>query len=260
MAKIEKTDALVLKSTKLRETSLIITFLTRDFGKIKTVSKGVRKKKSPLLSHFEPFTYQEIIFYHHPKRDIHLITDSNVKESFLFLRHDFKKICYASYMVELVDEVTHLHQIHRDLFDLLLYSLCELKDIAAPKLLRFFEIKVLEYTGIFPNFEKCAVCGSTYFVSHRAFSFHHGGVLCSRPSCRSRASDTVTISNGCISSILFLKNNVLYNLNRFHLSKDIASEMKEILQKCISFYLHHELRSTQFMREVNDVLSMRQQD
>ncbi len=257
MANIEKTDAIVLKSWKLRETSLIITFFTRDFGKVKTISKGVRKKQSPLLSHFEPFTYQEIVFYHHPKREINLITDSNLKESFLFLRNNFKKICYASYLVDLVDEATQLYQKQRDLFDLLLYSLCELKDIQSSKLLRYFEIKLLDYIGIFPNFERCVICGRNDYLRNVSFSFRHGGIVCSRQSCRSKAFDLIKISSGCISSIIFLKNNIVCDLSKFQISKDIAVEMKEILQKYISFFLNRELKSIQFMREVSEVLTIR---
>ena len=257
MSKIEKTDAIVLKSSKLRESSLIITFFTRDFGKIRTISKGVRKKKSPLLRHFEPFTYQEIVFYHHPKREINLITDSTIKESFFFIRYNFQKICYASYMVELVDEVTQLNQTQRNLFEVLLYSLCELKDISSTKLLRFFEIKVLDCIGIFPNLKKCVVCGNRKLSFHMSFSFRHGGIVCARPTCLGNAPDAIPISAGCISSILFLKSYTVYDLSRFHPSKVIADEMKNVLQQCISFYLNRELRSIQFMREVSEVFPVR---
>ncbi|MFH1383849.1 MAG: DNA repair protein RecO [Candidatus Omnitrophota bacterium] len=239
MSTVEKTDAIVLRSAPIRETSLIITFLSRDFGKIKTISKGVRKGRSPLLSHFEPFTYQEIVFYHHPQREINLITDSTVKESFSFIRNDFVKICVASYMVDLVDEVTQAHQQQKELFNLLLYVLCELKCTHPLKLLRLFEVNVLKYSGLFPNLEKCSVCGRAQLPSRLFFSFHHGGIICSQAACRQKAREHIDISSGCIAAMKFLKEHTFTDLNAFQVSNTIEGEMMRLMQSFIYKQLHN---------------------
>lgn len=252
MSQIEKTDAICLKATKFRETSFIMTYLTRDFGKVKTLAKGIRKKKSRLLSACEPFVYQEIVFYHKPKRDIDLLADCHVKESFKGLRTDFEKICAASYMIELADEVTQVHHDHSDIFDLLLYSLSSLIDNPVDKLLRFYEIRILHLSGIFPNFEKCSICNRKITGPRIVFSVPHGGVICSHPDCRRRASYADEISAGCISSILFLKNNLAFDLDRFRLPTRVFDEMTRILRSFIVYHLQKELRSRRFMREMSE--------
>ena len=41
---IQKTDAIVLKTQPFRSSSLIITFFTRSFGKLRGLAKGVRQE------------------------------------------------------------------------------------------------------------------------------------------------------------------------------------------------------------------------
>ncbi|MEI9894387.1 MAG: recombination protein O N-terminal domain-containing protein [Chthoniobacter sp.] len=43
---METTAALLLRKTKLTETSLIVTWFTEAHGKIQTVAKGARQPKS----------------------------------------------------------------------------------------------------------------------------------------------------------------------------------------------------------------------
>ena len=47
-------EALTLKNTPLGESDLIVTFYTRDSGKLRAVAKGARKNSSRLVGHLEP--------------------------------------------------------------------------------------------------------------------------------------------------------------------------------------------------------------
>jgi DNA repair protein RecO (recombination protein O) len=45
----ERAEAIVLRNQSVTESSLIVTWFTREFGKLKTLAKGARRPKSPLL-------------------------------------------------------------------------------------------------------------------------------------------------------------------------------------------------------------------
>jgi DNA repair protein RecO (recombination protein O) len=47
--------AFILQHRKYRETSLIIDVLTRDFGRLSLVAKGVKKSKSKTAGVLQPF-------------------------------------------------------------------------------------------------------------------------------------------------------------------------------------------------------------
>src|SRR5205085_2574055 len=117
---IHKTEAIVLKAVKFRDTSYITTFFTRDFGKLKALSKGIRKEKSVLIAHYEPFSHLRLVFYEKSKSDIHFISESSLEYYFPKLRADFEKICWASYVLELIDVIHPLYEKNESLFTLLL--------------------------------------------------------------------------------------------------------------------------------------------
>ena len=67
---IQKTQGFVLRRDDLRETSVILTVYTRDFGKLKLITKGVRSPEQRSLSSYELFALDEIVFYEKRKKNI----------------------------------------------------------------------------------------------------------------------------------------------------------------------------------------------
>ena len=45
MKHIKKTDAIVIRKVPFSNTSQIITFFTRDYGKISAIAKGVHRRR-----------------------------------------------------------------------------------------------------------------------------------------------------------------------------------------------------------------------
>ena len=52
-----RAEAIVLKTIDFGETDRILTLLTRHFGKVSVVAKGIRKPTSRLAGHAEPLTH-----------------------------------------------------------------------------------------------------------------------------------------------------------------------------------------------------------
>lgn len=250
MARIEKTDALTLRVIPFRETSLLIHLFTRDFGKLTVLSKGIRKKKPYILSHFEPFVYTTIAFYNNPRREIHILGDSFLKETFHSIRNDFDKVCAASYMVELIDKVTVSHAPHEDIFDVFVFCLCELEDVPIKKVLRYFEVKVLSCLGLFPHVERCVLCGSQSITQRVSFSFQQGGMICSERRCVAHSSDSIELSSEACAAIRFIQRSSLDDFNKFFLSQRSEIEIQRLLQLFIEYHLNVELRTVQFLHEV----------
>jgi DNA repair protein RecO (recombination protein O) len=250
MARIEKTDALTLRVIPFRETSLLIHLFTRDFGKITVLAKGIRQKKPYILSHFEPFVYTSISFYNNPRREIHILGETCLKETFQSIRNDFDTVCAASYMVELVDKVSLAHSPHEEIFDVFVFCLCELKEMPIKKVLRYFEVKVLSGLGLFPHLEKCVLCGNDNRAEGVSFSFQQGGMICSAQRCLVHSPDCVALSQEASNAIRFIQRSSLDEFNRFFLSRRTEIEIQRLLQVFIEYHLNVQLRTVQFFHEV----------
>jgi len=82
---IEKSQAIVLKRQKLRETSVLATLYTKDFGKISGVMKGVRGIQNKSVNFLEPFTLCEVVFYKNKRGGLYTISQCDLLDYFLKL-------------------------------------------------------------------------------------------------------------------------------------------------------------------------------
>ena len=67
--------AIVVRLTRLTETSLIVHWFTQDHGLIKTVAKGARRSKSPFAGKLDLFFGGEIAFVRARRGELHLLRE-----------------------------------------------------------------------------------------------------------------------------------------------------------------------------------------
>lgn len=146
---METTEAILLRRTKLSETSLIVTWLSLVDGKLKTVAKGARRPKSSFTGKLDLFYEAEIQFSRSRKSELHILKEVMVKESHEGLSRSFQKVQLASYFVELTELVTELEQPVPELFDLLQRALRYLNSQPASlRALLHFENEMARLLGI----------------------------------------------------------------------------------------------------------------
>ena len=85
---IVQTDALVLRSHRLGETSLIVTLFTRDFGLMRCVAKGARGGKSRFGAALEPGVSIAAVVYRKLTRDLQLLSKADIVAYWLALWED----------------------------------------------------------------------------------------------------------------------------------------------------------------------------
>ena len=242
---IVKTEGIVLKSFDFRETSRIATFLTKDFGKVKGVLKGIRKDPRKFSSSVEKFSLNEIIYYQYRNSDIHLISHCDMKDFYSGLRQDLERMTAASYAAELIDTLMPSEEENREIYKLtqaFLKSLQTTTDVG--KLVQAFQIKILSLSGFQPHLETCVCCRKVVAEGPR-FSLRLGGLLC--PVCQDSGGEATPISLGAVASILHIQRNEWEHAIRLGLAPFVKKELKYILNHFLVFHLERHLRSTRFL-------------
>ena len=250
---IQKTEALILKTARFRETSLITTFLTREFGKIKALSKGVRKEGSNLLTTYEPFNHVQVVFYEKTRSEVHFVSECSLVHYFAGLRRDFDKIGWASFLAELADAVLPLHEKNPAVFQLLLEVLHRMEEESPARLVSFFEVKLLVGSGFFPQLAACMRCGARDF-STGYLSFLEGWVLCE--TCRTEARGEVApLSKGLINAIHFLAEGDLVKALKLRISREMEAELRDFIYRWVRAKYEIDLATVRFLREVEKTQS-----
>lgn len=149
LAAVETTAAILLRRTKLTETSLIVTWFTESHGKLKTVAKGARRPGSGFAGKLDLFFEAEIQFARSRKSELHILREVVLKNPRENLRNVFRSVQLAAYFVELIELVTEPDHAAPELYDLLKRGLDHL-DANAPtkRALLHFESELTRLLGI----------------------------------------------------------------------------------------------------------------
>jgi DNA repair protein RecO (recombination protein O) len=246
---IQKTEAIVLRRQDLRETSLILTFYTKDFGKIKGVMRGARGSRALCGGGaLEVFSHDEVVFYERKSGDVHTVSQCELINFFDPVRKSLKRLAYADYIVELLDSVTATGDKNPAVFELLLGSLKFLAgEASAKRVARIFEIRLLGLSGLMPTLETCANCGGGVDGAAR-FSFRHGGLICRK--CTGADRTAVPILPGTVKFIEHVRSLPFDKVERIKVSADIGRELEAILRKFLDYHIERRLKTVEFLKEI----------
>jgi DNA repair protein RecO (recombination protein O) len=181
---IVTTEAVVLRTLKYGETSLIATLFTRAAGKIGVIAKGARDRKSRLGPSLQPMNHVTAVYYYKQTRELQLLSQCDLVRSLKGLTDDVERMAVGMAAVELVDAVTPAEEENAPLLDLLLSTLA-----AAARATRnpgitlyYFETRLLENLGFSPGFHRCSHCGTSLEDAASIHGLHvsQHGVVCAQ--------------------------------------------------------------------------------
>ena len=148
----ERTIGLILRTRPLTETSLIVHWLTPDFGRIATVAKGARRPKSPFRGKLDLFYLCEFTFAHSRRSDLHNLREVSLRETHSALRRELGWLEQASYATELLEQTTETETPLPEFFALLSGFLRHLPTHPPqPQTVFAFEMKLLRELGQSPD-------------------------------------------------------------------------------------------------------------
>jgi DNA repair protein RecO (recombination protein O) len=149
---IQTTAGLILRTRPLTETSVIVHWLTPDFGRLATVAKGARRPKSPFLGKLDLFYQADISFSRSRHSDLHVLREAVLCETRGAIREDILKLCQAAYAAAFIEQATETETPLPAVFELMrgfLDCLCRQKPAA--QLIFAFELKLLKELGLNPD-------------------------------------------------------------------------------------------------------------
>jgi DNA repair protein RecO (recombination protein O) len=246
---IQKSDGILLRRQDLRETSILLTFYTRDFGKIKGIVRGVRGPRALFGGGaYELFALDEIIFYERKGGEIFTISQCDLSNYFNPIRRSLEKLSYAAYIVELLDSVTPLTDKNSEVFDLTLNSITLLEgESSSRRVARIFEIKLLSLLGLMPNFQECANCGGKVGANPR-FSLRHGGLICKE--CLDTDRMALSILPGTVRFMEHIRTSSFERAAMVKVSADVGRELERLLRRYLDYHVERRLKTVQFIKEI----------
>ena len=152
---IESASGLILRTRPLTETSLIVHWLTPNFGRIATAAKGARRPKSPFLGKLDLFYEADFTFSRSRSSDLHTLREIRLDETHPALRREIRYLQQAAYCARLIEQATETetplpaaHALMRGLLNHLP------NQPPQPQTIFAFELKLLNELGLKPDLDK----------------------------------------------------------------------------------------------------------
>ena len=242
-----KTQAFALKTQDYRDTSLLATFYTREHGKIRGIVKGIRDARARFSSTVEPFSLNEILFYKRKRGgDLHLITQIDLENLFMEVRGDLERLSYASYFIDLLNELVETEESNPAIFDLLHDALLFLSSGASCKrTARIFEVKLFEHLGLMPEIKACVMCQAEN-PDPAFFNVSLGGIACKH--CSEHGG--LPVSRGTLNFLEHVRRSPFKELHRVKVAQEVGAELEKILRRFVDFHLSNKLKSVIFMEKM----------
>ena len=243
-----KTQAIVIRSIPYGEVDKIVTLYTLDFGKLKGIAKGAKRSRKRFGNTLEICSYINLSFFEKETSDLVRLNHCDLIGSFTGLREDINKLAWASYLIELVNELTADKIRSKRLFELLLAFLNYIdRGILKEEIQRVFEVRLLALLGYQPLLDHCLRCKRGLAGEKFFFSIREGGILC--PACAANLPGLVSVSLGTIKTLLLAQTILLEKVGRVSFSAQSLKESKTFLSLFLGQYLRKDLKSKKFLEQ-----------
>ncbi len=250
---LHTTHAIVIRSLNYGESDKIVTFFTKDFGKLKGIAKGARRSRKRFQNALGLFSHLRLFFFDKEGMGLVRAESCDILHSFPKIKENLQKILYGNYYLELVNEMAGEREANLGAFELLLFFLSSLEEAnLQEEQLRIFEIRMLSLFGYRPNMRRCDLCKKDCEdlkeIPVLFFSLERGALIC-EPCSRMR-NNLVPLSLGTARLIERISQTELSKVERLRFTPQALSESRELLPKFISYQLGKELKS---LKAINSI-------
>jgi len=249
---LQKTEAIVLRSYKLGEKDKIVIFFTRDFGKVRGVAKSSRQLISRFGSCLELFSHIWLIFFEKEGQELVKINQCDLLKSYFEAQQDLLVGGHLAYFSELIIEFLPERDVSQPIFRLVLELLAGIaQGLDIHYIARYFELWLLKLQGFLPLWEeRCRKCSRELFIDSQAVYIQAQGLICN--SCNSSSSaKSLPLSKRAFNIIQFMLKNRINRMKILRIKKDALEEIAQLNHFLITHFLEKELKSYQYLKNMN---------
>ena len=242
---LESVEGIILTEKDFKESSKILNILTKKYGIIGVISKGCKSMKSDLRSVSSKLTYG-VFHISYKEGKLSTLISVDLLDSFKHIKTDMEAISYASYLLELTEQV--MKQSYRDeIYDLLIQGLIKINEGFDPMVIsNIIELKYLDYLGVSPVLDSCSVCGKKTGIT--TLSSDKGGYVCRNCYTNERMVDEKTIK--MIRMYYYVD---VSKITKLEVHNQIKTEINIFLEEYYDRYTGLYLKSKSFIQNLNKI-------
>jgi len=191
-------EAVVLRTWPVHESDLLVSFFTRDYGRLKGMAKAALKSRKRFGGALEPMTLTRAWFAERPRQELVRLDQLEILRSPLSTAVDQTRMAVLSFYAEVIDEALPERDPQETVFRLLA-SVLEQTNAVKPDTeqsqsvdrlsggpqfsgpwmaLTYFSLWMTRLMGLLPDIAHCMACGDSLGAGEVRFSAYADGLFC----------------------------------------------------------------------------------
>jgi DNA repair protein RecO (recombination protein O) len=171
-------EAVVLRTWPMQEADLIVSFFTRDFGRLRGVAKSALKSRKRFGGSLEPMTIAKAWFAERPGQELVRLDQLEILRSPLSAAVDHVRMAVLSFYAELLDQALPERDPQETVFRLLV-AVLDQTTVEQPWMpLTYFQLWMTRLMGLLPDIAHCTVCREALKAGETSFNALGDGLFC----------------------------------------------------------------------------------
>ena len=147
-------ESITLRTYPFREADLIVSFLTRDQGKMRGVARRAKRAKSPFGSGLERLSHVKMFYRQRENRELVNLDSCELIRSQFSMVSEYEAVVALDYFAEVSEHLLPEHEPNERFFRLLLTVLDSLREAPAAALwqaVAYFSLWAVRLSGVLPE-------------------------------------------------------------------------------------------------------------
>jgi DNA repair protein RecO (recombination protein O) len=246
--------AIVLRVSDHGESDKIVTFYSRQAGKMTGIAKGAKKSKKRFSNKLEIFSLLDVTYDEREGGGLVRIDEAELQAPFMSLRENYDRYVNGVLACELIYYWSRDYDADKNIFTLLRWALQSM-DTGSPALLIqiFFQVKLYTLLGYRLHLSNCIKCEKNG-QSGMPYLFHPGrhGLLCRACSPGFISREMIPLSLNTLRLLQHAQDLPLEKLERLRFSDVSVREALQLFRAYGQYLLQREIAAWNFLGQDGD--------
>jgi DNA repair protein RecO (recombination protein O) len=245
-----KSRAIVIGSAPLGESDRIVSFFSRDYGKVRGVARAARRMRSRFAGALGLLTLGELVFFDTGRGDLVQVDHFDIVHPFEGIRGDLERLGQAAFMVECVARLTADRDPSATLYSLLVRALRSVETGDPPRrAATAFGLRCVDVLGHRLRVDACVGCGrrASAAPSPFALDLEGGGLTCA--ACAGRSRGAIRVDAGTLAAMRRLRA-MPWGEAMGLVAGETEDRVREIVDLHVARLAGQPVRTVRFLREI----------
>src|SRR5947209_19324019 len=242
----QQSEAVILRTYPFHEADLLVTFFTRQEGKVRGVAKAAKKSKRRFGGALEPLTHVTAHWEEKEKQELVRLDSCDIISSPLTSEVTYPRVVALSYVAEVIDQLLPDREPNDDIFRLTLAVVNHLRSGQIWLPLTYFDLWIVRLIGLLPDLNACVMCGVVLNGSKAYFHPLADGLLCGDD--KRLASAEISADSRALAAEMFRTS--LDKVNRGEWSRARGADLRRFLAQRIERHIEKKLVTAAMLERV----------